>query len=36
MAVYFFYGDEDYNIDLAVEEMKAKLAYLERAMDKQT
>ena len=25
MAVYFFYGDEDFNIDLKVEEMKTKL-----------
>ena len=25
MAVYFFYGDEDYNIDLAIEDMKSKL-----------
>ena len=25
MAVYFFYGEEDFNIDLAVEELKSKL-----------
>ncbi len=25
MAVYFFYGDEDFNIDLEVEKMRAKL-----------
>lgn len=25
MAVYFFYGDEDFNIDIEIEEMKAKL-----------
>lgn len=25
MAIHFFYGEEDYNIDLAVEEMKSKL-----------
>lgn len=25
MAVYFYYGEEDYNIDLAIEELKSKL-----------
>ena len=25
MAVYFFYGDEDYNIELELESMKSKL-----------
>ena len=25
MAIYFFYGDEDYNLDLAIESMKSKL-----------
>ena len=25
MAVYFYYGEEDYNIDLAVEKLKSKL-----------
>ena len=25
MGIYFFYGEEDYNIDLAIEEMKSKL-----------
>lgn len=25
MAVYFYYGDEDFNIDLEIEEMKSKL-----------
>lgn len=25
MAVFFYYGEEDYNIDLAIEEMKSKL-----------
>lgn len=25
MAVYFFYGDEDFNIDIEIEEMKARL-----------
>ena len=25
MAVYFFYGDEDYNIDLEIEKMRAAL-----------
>ena len=25
MAVYFFYGDEDYNLDIAIDNMKSKL-----------
>ena len=25
MAVYFYYGDEDFNIELEIEEMKSKL-----------
>ena len=25
MAVYFFYGDEDFNIELEIEDMKSKL-----------
>ena len=25
MAVYFFYGDEDFNIDLEIETMRSKL-----------
>ena len=25
MAVYFYYGDEDFNIDLEIERMKSKL-----------
>ena len=25
MAVYFFYGEEDYNIDLKIDEFKSKL-----------
>ena len=25
MAVYFYYGEEDYNIDLAIDELKSKL-----------
>lgn len=36
MAVYFFYGDEDFNIDLAIDEMKSKLNQDFIAMNFQT
>ena len=36
MGVYFFYGDEDFNIDLTIEEMKSKLNQDFIAMNFQT
>ena len=36
MAVYFFYGDEDFNIDLEIEKMKSKLNQDFLAMNFQT
>ena len=36
MAVYFFYGDEDFNIELEIEKMKSKLNQDFIAMNFQT
>ena len=36
MAVYFYYGDEDFNLDLEIETMRSKLNQYFNSMNNQT